>query len=53
MKTKENNDRTVYAFWSSIALQGVAVKSPVGKFAGMLPVSMVPELMSGAAALIA
>ena len=53
LKAKENSDRKECTFWLFIALQGVAVESPVGKFAGMLPVSMVPVLMTGAAALIA
>ena len=52
-KAKENNDRKECTFWTFIALQVVAVAAAVCKFADLLTVSMVPVLMTGAAALIA
>ena len=52
-KAKENSDLNECAFWTFIALQVVAVAAAIGKFAGLLTVSMVPVLMTGAAALIA
>ena len=52
-KAKENSDWRDRTHWTFIVLQLVAVGVAVAKFGGLLPVSTVPVLMTGAAALIA
>ena len=52
-KAKKNGDWKEYTFRTFIALQIVAIVVAVAKLSGVLTVSMVPVLMTGAAALIA